>query len=280
MGVIAVATNFTERSDRALRRAAILARSRGDELLIVHVLEGGASAVDREAAESKLSAISGSVGELEGVQSKTEIRSGPVAERICEAAKGANAYLTVVGAHRAVLRDMVDDTPAQTLVRRCTLPVLSANCFPAGNYRRAMLATDLSEENLRCIRKLGELPPLSLCQRIVIHVYDPEALTMLGRAFADGEERRAYLLERGSDAEAELRDWVDKAGLPAAERQVRASVGSFPDDILAAAKEQSVDLIVACKRKEGAVKRAVVGSVTDALLANVEVDVLVMPPAD
>lgn len=282
MAVLLVGTDFSTRSDRALRRAMLIARHADYELLVVHVIDddqpGRMIEVQRAAAEELLSDTQRTFVEDDGIACRTEIRFGRVPEQIIEAARVSGAGLVVLGPHRhSPLADWLGGATAERIVRRCPVPVIAAAAVPAGPYRHLLLPTDFGEASRRAAEAVRQLPFAHSSKASFVHVYDPEAREMLGRAMVPSEDRRQYLLECAERAATELAAFVRSLNWEATGEIVRASGGSIPSEIEKAAAEVDADLILLARSNKGVIAEAVLGSVTKSLLGAGEFDVLVVP---
>src|SRR5687768_11257620 len=100
---ILAATDFSTRSQRAVRRAGILARQAGAELLLLHVVNHGRAGSDEaemREADRMLGEQVAAVPELAGVRARAIIRTGNPGEAILETAVWQSVNLIVMGAPR------------------------------------------------------------------------------------------------------------------------------------------------------------------------------------
>jgi len=121
-----VATDFSERSDRALRRATLLARQSGAFLSLVHVVDDDQPArivaVERMEAERLLAELAQTVRQADGIPCEAEVILADPFEGIVRAVVAKGPDLLVIGPHRRqVLRDVFVGTTAERTLR-CRLP--------------------------------------------------------------------------------------------------------------------------------------------------------------
>ncbi len=146
---ILVATDFSTRSDRAIRRASLLARQVSAELVLVHVIDDDrperlVTAEHREAS-ALLDEVANTTRSLDGVPCRYKVQPGEPFEGILRAADEVNADLIVMGMHRRrPLRDIVIGTTIERVMQEGRRPVLMANAVPAGDYHSILVAVDLS----------------------------------------------------------------------------------------------------------------------------------------
>ncbi len=93
---VMVPHDFTEQANAAVSHAAMVAKSFGGEVLLLHVIS---SEKARGAAEEKLKELSEDASNTYSVDVNYEIRKGSIFDRIPEVAKEMDAMLIVMGTH-------------------------------------------------------------------------------------------------------------------------------------------------------------------------------------
>jgi len=134
---ILVPTDFSDDCEHAVQYARDLARERGAELILLHVIEpiliapGGnlTTPIDhyqiRQAVEERLAKCVPSI-EADGLTVHRLLRSGTPDEEIVKAAKEEGADLIVMGTHgHSGLPHLLLGSVAERTVRRSTVPVLT-----------------------------------------------------------------------------------------------------------------------------------------------------------
>jgi universal stress protein A len=118
---IAVPTDFSDASDRALDYAAALARGTGASLYLIHVLRDQAQYHD---ARARLAVAADQ--HTHGIPRVTmEVRDGEPADSIAEAALHYGADLVVLATHaRTGLAHLLNGSVAERLIRIASCPVL------------------------------------------------------------------------------------------------------------------------------------------------------------
>ena len=134
---IMFATDFSERSDRALRRAVILARAHDAVLEIVHVVDDDRPRriVDHEVSDARqlLGELARSLKDLDGISCSTRIVQEDPFAGIVKAVAKAAPDLLVIGPHRRqILRAAFVGTTAERTIRTASCPVLMVNGPPVG----------------------------------------------------------------------------------------------------------------------------------------------------
>lgn len=233
-------------------------------------LRGGARAIverAREALARRWPDTSGRVVE------------GEPREEIPRVAEEWGADLVVVGARGlGAVTGFLLGSVSTAVVHRAPGPVLVVKGRPAG-LRKAVIALDGSSHAMAAARFLAALslapapavrllavvepPRLPLAAPEVLGVPVLSALDELAR------ERRAELAGVLAQAEADL-----SRSVGAVERSV--VMGHPGEEILAAASEPGVDLVVVGARGLGAIKRLVLGSVSERVLHHAPCSVLIV----
>ena len=284
MKTILAATDFSTRSDRALRRAAMLARGAGARLVLAHAVDS-----DRPPAlvESERRAASDLLGDLaltlrtsDGVAAEAQVVLGDPFEGILEASAAEGADLVVVGAHRRqILRDIFVGTTVERIIRRSRCPVLMVNAMPARPYRQGLIATDLSAGAAAALEAARRLELVPAEATTVLHFYD-DAIIGAGRTFAAAKRFEARAAEERPRAQAALARFLGEHGAGAGRTILRPLEGPMAQAICDAAREIDADLIAVGTRGQGGLTKVLTGSVTLDLLRIAERDVLAVPLPD
>lgn len=285
MRMILLATDFSERSDRALRRAALLARATGAELQLVHVVDDDRPRriVEHETGDARrlLHDLGHSLRNHDGIRCSTSIVLADPFAGIARAATDTGADLLVIGPHRRhLLRDAFAGTTAERVIRTAACPVLMANGPPVGPWRHLLLTTDLSEASRAALRRFAALKIGEGAARTALHVFDAPALRLAMAGTLPEDARGAYLDEERAAAAGRLTEFLASTGLSDADPIVRRSGSPPAHEILGAAEEIGADLLVLSSVGKGTLARAILGSVAAQVLTSALVDVLVVPPPD
>ncbi len=168
---ILLATDLSARGDRALDRAAQLARQWSAELVVVHAIEpaSGGGWTGREETPSwrrppeAAIAIERQVRRdlREEVENLTiHIEEGDPVRVILETAEREECDLIVMGTARDELfgRMLLGNT-VEHLVRKSPVSVLVVKTRPAGPYRHVLVGTDFTEESRHGLSVAAELFP-------------------------------------------------------------------------------------------------------------------------
>jgi nucleotide-binding universal stress UspA family protein len=126
---ILCATDFSTRSQRALRRAGLLARQVDAELTLLHVVDDDhpprLAALERREASRFLDEQRHSIAELRGVRCRSAVAAGEAFDGILHEAEAVAADLIVMGSHRKRLGSV-----AERVLRALELDILAVPPAP------------------------------------------------------------------------------------------------------------------------------------------------------
>ncbi|HEY9056222.1 MAG TPA: universal stress protein [Aurantimonas sp.] len=284
MKTIMVATDFSERSDRALRRATLLAKHFGAAMSLVHVVDDDQARriveSEREIAGRLLHELATTVRDVDGVTCATRLILGAAFAGIAQAVEEIAPDMLVIGPHRRqALRDVFIGTTAERTIRTVTVPVLMVNAAPTGPYRHAMLTTDLSE-GARCAARNFSTLEIGRGARIsILHVFDAPALRLGMRHAMPKSGKEHYLDGESKNAAGALSQFVHSSELEPIDKIVRHDESTPAQEILNTAKGEAVDLIVIGTHGRSGLAKFFLGSVAEKVLRNADRDVLAVPPS-
>lgn len=282
---IVVATDFSTRSDRAMRRAALLARETGASISLLHIVDGDRPdylvSHDRTAAEKALAELSRTIRDVDGLPCNYHLALDDPFEGIVAATKTLQADLLVIGPHRRqILRDAFVGTTAERVIRHSSVPVLMANGSPLGPYRRVLAASDLSPQSVEALGALARLDLAAGAELTLFQAIDIPEVALMIRATTPSHDINFHIEKRENAASEELRAFA--ADLPLTPRRcmARMAEGTTAIAILQASAKAEADLIVIGTRGQSGLTRFLLGSVAEAVLRSATVDVLAVPPPE
>lgn len=283
MKTIMVATDFSERSDRALRRATLLARQTGASLSLVHVVDDDQPQrivdAEREVALRLLYEQSATLRRIDGVACETRVVLASPFAGIAQASEDETPDLLVLGPHRRqVLRDAFVGTTAERAIRFVACPVLMANAPPVGPYRNVLLATDLSDASRAAMEAFHALALHGHARLSALHVFDAPAIGLAMGHSLNKEDKEHYLERERNEATGKLAAFFDGLDIAPAEYLARHDASGTADEILAAARQDEAGLVVVGTRGRGGLAKFLLGSVAEEVLRNATMDVLAIPP--
>ena len=278
---ILLATDLSCRCDRALDRAALLAREWGAELLVVHVMaaeaedmldarEGWSRFDRRDAAAVMRRRVAADLAELaDDLPVEVRVTTGDPADRIIEIAEQEGCGLIVTGIARdEQLGRMFVGTTVNRLVRQSHVPVLVVHSRARRSYRTILVATDFSETSRQAlVTSVGLFPDAGIT---LVHGLDLPRATL---QYEDpAEDTRA--LERERRAE-----FLDAMPIDPSDRDtIGLSIRrGDPERVVADhATEHRADLTVIGSHGRSALFDVVIGSMTKRLLERIQGDMLIV----
>lgn len=279
---ILVATDFSTRSDRALRRGTLLAKQFGCDVALVHVVDDDQPLrlveAERREATALLEDLAATVTAADEVRCTATVAAGEPFKQVTATADGVHADLIIMGAHRRqILRDIFTGTTVERTIRETSMPIIMANSVPTRSYDRVMIATDLSECSAKAFASAEALGLLQNAQVTVFHAYSAPAEGLIFRSGMSLEQSKAYLAEDASKAEQDLETYLRSAKYLPAESVIELIETSAAESVRRGAQLCKADLLVIGTRGMSGVKSFVLGSVAHELLRSSEIDVFVAP---
>lgn len=282
MKKILLATDFSERSDRALRRATLLARQFGTSLSIVHVVDDDQPRriVDSEhdVASTLLRELCSTVRNVDGISCEARVVLADPFAGIVGAAGEERPDLLVMGPHRRqALRDTFVGTTAERTIRSANCPVLMVNAPPVGHYRHIMLTTDLSEGAARAVKVCAALDIARGARIMILHAFDAPAVHLAMSHTMSRDEKQAYLDDVRNEALSKLSTFLKSVDWRSIRRAVRQVRNTPAEEILAAAKDENADLVAVGTAGRSGIAKYFLGSVAEEVLRQADRDIIVVP---
>jgi nucleotide-binding universal stress UspA family protein len=207
------------------------------------------------------------------------IASGKPAAEIVRVAVETNADLVVVGEQgpRHGLGVLLGST-AERILFDSPVPVLLARKVRDEPPRRILVALDSSEVATRVLDWAATLLRRFDADATVIHVVDRVLLVdeLVGLPSAD------RLHETETKATDTMRTWLDeqvgKAGLPADRVRTHVGIGDPSYEIIAAARQEDVDLVLIGSRGDDIAPTPLIGRIVNKVVRSAPCSVLVVAP--
>lgn len=281
---ILAATDFSTRSNRALRQAALLAQSSGATIVMVHVVDDDQPAplmqMEVREAERILAEQIDAMVELKGLDCRAIVLSGSPFAGILQAAASVSADLIVMGAHRRhILRDIFIGTTVERVIRTGTVPVLMVNNEAQRRYENVVAPVDMSESSANALSKAIGLGLMAGVRTTLLHAFFPMAK---GKMFIAGADK-ASIDEHVEDARQRARDelvaFLVENGLNERDWTLRLEEGAPGESIARTVKALQPDLLIMGTHGRSGILKALIGSVTEEALRSLDVDILAVPPA-
>jgi universal stress protein E len=276
-------TDFSHRSERALRRAASICHESSAELQLLHVVDDDqpADLVEQESrqAEALLRSKAKALRETAGREPVIVVKAGDPFQEIVQTAIDVGADLIAMGSHRKrILRDVFVGTTIERVMRTGHHPVLMVNAEPSGPYRRIIVATDMSPASANALRSAKRLGLLDHAYVSLLHAFEPFAKGMMIYANIEREKIEEHVAHEALEAKRNLTDFLSNLDLERLRYDVWLEEGPTLHSIKKVVDKEQPDLLVIGTRGLTGAKRILLGSVADAVLRGVECDVLAVPP--
>jgi len=278
---IAVATDFSPRSDRALRRAIISAKQAGATLSLMHVVEEDQPQylieAQMDAARSMLDDMATTIFQLDDVVTEVHMAAGDVYSGILLLAEQINPSVIILGPHRRQLRDAFTGTTVERTIAHSRFPVLMAAGVPSAPYERVLIALDIDESSKETAHGARGMAILERTEIMAMHAFDTPARGMMHRGMSEPDAVRHYLATEKRWADQQLIALLAELEMPSARRILAPINGTASRTILETAQEEDASLIVVGTSKKTGLKRFILGSVAEDVLGGTDRDVLVIP---
>lgn len=278
------ATDLSSRSDRALRRAAAIARERDAELILLAVVDDDQPPILVEKLQREVAGLlaerSRAMHEFRDLAPQLRVEAGDAFDAIIRIAEVEAADLIVMGEHRRrLLRDIFAGTTVERVMRRGGRPVLMVNRPPERPYRNVVAAVDMSPASAGALRAAARLGLLASGGLTIFHAFQHAGKGNLVLADVPTPAVEAYVAATAAEVRQQVETFVGGLDLGPGLRRPRIVLEEgAPAEVLRRAMDRlSPDLVVIGTRNAGALKRFVLGSVAEEALRTLECDVLAVP---
>jgi len=282
MKKILCATDFSLRSELAIDRAVAMSREFGAELTLLHVVDDDQPhpMVERrtDEAHAALAARAKAIQERTGSTTTVEIRRGTVFVAIVEATQSLSADLLVMGVHRRRLVRVITGTTLERVLRTGQHPVLMVNAVTLVPYESVLLALDASAASARAVSAAKSLGLLEGEAISVVHAFEPIHKGMMGWAGLREETVTKYSASWAQEAREQLHRFLESIELSNSVKNIVLEESPPFVAIKKVVERLRPHLLVIGTRGQTGLKRLLLGSVAERVLAEIECDVLAVPP--
>lgn len=280
---ILAATDFSTRSNRALRQAGLLAQPAKAQLHIVHVVDDDQPEelvrIEKREAERLLSEQVDSMPELRGTQARSVVVTGDPFDGILRTAAEIKADLVVMGSHRKhFLLDIFVGTTIERVIRKGPFPVLMVNFEAQRRYENIVALTDMSEASADALRIALSSGLISDRGATLLHAFLPIGK---GKMFVAGIEQASieeYVAAERQNATDELARFLVENDFGGQRWSLHVEEGGPMEVISQAVEQMRPDLLVMGTHGRSGLVKALIGSVTEEALRSLNVDILAVPP--
>jgi nucleotide-binding universal stress UspA family protein len=281
---ILAATDFSTRSNRAVRQAGLLSQGGGAQLSLVHVVDDdqppGLVEMERREAERILAEQITAMLELHTVECRPIVVTGDPFDGILRAAAAAKADLVVMGAHRKqLLRDIFVGTTIERVIRTGPYPVLMVNNEAQHRYERVVAPVDMSEPSANALRVAHAIGLTSETNTTLLHAFLAVARGKLFIAGADQASIINYVAQERQRAMDELATFLIANSLDRQSWSMHLEEGGAAEVIARVVEEMHPDLLIMGTHGRSGLLKTLIGSVTESALRSLNVDILAVPPA-
>ena len=281
MDRLLLATDFSTRSDRALRRAALIADKSGAAITLLHVIDDDQPKylIDRhhQAAAMLLEDAVKTIRQFDRVEADMNIMTGDVASSIVQVAEEIDAAMIVVGPYRRKLKNIFIGTTAERTIERSDRPVLMANGMPSGVYERTFLALDLDDASRSAVRAARALGVIEGTVVTAMHAFDAPAAGMMRRAMEVPDAIDHYVAGEEAQARPKVEEVLAELDIRPEMLLLRPIEAVPAHSILACAEAENAELVVVGTNRRRGAERLLLRSVATEILRQADCDVLVVP---
>ena len=279
LDTILVATDLSGRSEKAFARGLDLAARGGARIKLVHVVDDDQplDLVENEVSKTFefLSGVAGSKAKEAGVDCEVKVLRGLPSEAIKQAADEVNADLLVLGAHRRqFLRDVFTGTTVERVIRTSGRPVLMVKTDESVSYRRVLAAVDLSVHSLQAFDFAAGVSFLGCRHLTLVHAFTPLADGLMRYADVEKAKIEEYVQSLADEAHTAILNMLKTKDLSHLKPDIAVEEGYAEDVIKRVIGKVGPQLVVLGTRGNSSMKSLLIGSVANAILRDVECDVL------
>jgi nucleotide-binding universal stress UspA family protein len=275
---ILVATDLTDRSDRAIERALQLQRQTGATLMLLHVIEPGLmgwlEAHRRSDAEAFLDDRIARLPSEVRSQCSCKVAVGDAFNTIAGEAQAQGAGLIILGEPgKYRYADLFVGTTADRVVRASPIPVLVVKATSQGPYQRVLAPFDLSEGAIRALKTALTIAPNAEVR--IVHAWRPPLTALAQRSAATDAIRKE------NDQIRALIERVAKEALAhSASRGRVLNIDMIEDNPYVVLRNETgwPDLLAMGTHARGRLATGMIGNLARHMLAEASCDVLVARP--
>lgn len=280
---VLAATDFSTRSNRALRQAGLLAQSGNGQLHVVHVVDDDQPEelvrLEKREAERVLREQMDSMPELLGVEAHPMVVTGDPFDGILRAGAAIKADLIVMGTHRKqLLLDIFVGTTIERVIRKSTVPVLMVNNEAQRKYENVVAPVDMSDASANALRAALSTGLIGDGGGTLLHAFVALARGKMFLAGSDQANIDSYVASERQRAVDELAAFLVANDLQRMRWSLRVEEGEPMEVISRAVSEIRPDLLVMGTHGRSGLLKVFIGSVTEEALRSLDVDILAVPP--
>lgn len=279
---ILAATDFSTRSNRALRQAGLLAQPVRAQLHLLHVVDDDQPQdlvrMEEREAERLLAEQASSMPELRGVQSHPVVVRGDPFDGILRTAAAVQADLIIMGSHRKqLLLDIFIGTTVERVIRKGAFPVLMVSNEAQRRYENVIAPVDMSAPSANALLVAVSAGLIGDKGATLLHAFSPAAKGSMRIADAAEASINEYIESERQRAIAELTRFLEANELSHGRWYFRVEEGGAMRVISEAVSRLRPDLLVMGTHGRSGLLKTLLGSVTEEALRSLSVDILAVP---
>jgi nucleotide-binding universal stress UspA family protein len=275
---ILVATDLTDRSDRAIERALQLQREMEASVTLLHVVERGLPTEltirHRSDAEALLGARIAAMPQPVRSKCSHSVLVGDAFSIIVREALAQHTHLIAMGEPgKYRYADLFIGTTTDRVVRASSLPVLVVKRSSQGPYGRVLVPFDLSEGATRALETVLTIAPRATVR--IVHAWRPPVA-----ALADREAARDAIRKENDETRALIERVAKQAVARTATERTPLSIDMIEDNPYVVLRNESTwpDLMAMGSHARGRLANGMIGNLARHMLAEAPCDVLVAQP--
>ncbi|MGE3993854.1 universal stress protein [Pseudorhodoplanes sp.] len=280
---IVASTDFSTRSNRALRQAGLLAQPIGAQLHVLHVVDDDQPdeliALEKREAERIIDEQLRSMPELQNVRAQALVKTGNPFDGILKTAIEIDADLVVMGSHRKrQLLDIFVGTTIERVIRKAAFPVLMVNNEAQRQYERVMAPVDMTDISANALRVAVASGLIGDAGATLVHAFVALARGKMFIANADKSDINRYVASERQRAIDELAAFLVTNNFNTRQWSLRVEEGDPSEVISRSVSAITPDLLVMGTQGRTGFLKLLIGSVTEEALRSLSVDILTVPP--
>jgi universal stress protein E len=280
---VLAATDFSTRSNRAVRQAGLLAQPNRAQLHVVHVVDDDQPEelvrMEKREAQQVLVEQIYSMPELRGLNARPSVVTGDPFDGILKTAAEISADLIVMGTHRKqLLLDIFIGTTIERVVRKGTFPVLMVNNEAQRKYENVVVPVDMSYASAKALRVAVSMGFISTKRATLLHAFSALAEGRMSYVGSDQASIETYVASERQHVMDELAAFLVENHFSPENWSLLVEEGGAMEIISRAVSAKHADLLVMGTHGRSGLLKALIGSVTQEALRSLNVDILAVPP--
>ncbi len=271
MKSILVATDLSNRSDRAVQRAFRVAEQSGAELTVVNIVDSALpERIAQEVASSSKDKLQSFCASISAKPVTVRVEIGDPLVSIHAVADEVDADLIVVGVHRErAIADFFLGTTVERLARASLRPILLVTGAVDHDYERPVCGIDMSPACLAAVEAASRIAPNGRISTF-------HAVHVPFRGFLAPSESAAAHGPFVDAARHELEGWLKGVTFPQNCEPPKIEVGGVAEALYRTVTDKKGDLIVIGAHGRSSLSPSYLGSLAEDLIRRPPRDLLIV----